>query len=142
MSNIISGRPHTVFALFGLVMGFSLSCIGFSNYDELHKMFSFVDLRLFFTFAGAVALAMAGFAILARGHTLPAKPFHKGTIAGSVLFGVGWAVSGACPGIALVQLGEGQVPALATVLGIASGVWLYRRIRARFLRWDTGGCES
>ncbi len=57
-----------------------------------------------------------------------------------MLFGAGWALSGACPSIALVQLGEGQLAAAFTLAGIFTGNWLYAVARERYLHWDTGSC--
>lgn len=134
-------RYHLLFAIFGLVMGFCLYWIGFADYDEVHRLFIMEDLRLLFTFAGAVVLAGVGFATLARHQSLPPKPLHKGTIPGGILFGIGWAITGACPSIAMVQLGVGKLPALVTIAGIIIGVWIFRNLRARFFNWDTGACD-
>jgi uncharacterized membrane protein YedE/YeeE len=107
-------------------------------------MFMLVDLRLLLTFAGAVALAMGAFLLFPanRRRVLARKPVHKGTIIGGMLFGVGWAVTGACPSIGLVQLGEGRLVAGFTILGIMVGTWAYSWVHRRYLRWDTGACES
>ena len=48
-----------------------------------------------------------------------------GTILGGVLFGLGWVVSGACPGVILAQLGEGKLYALFSLVGVAIGNWAY-----------------
>jgi uncharacterized membrane protein YedE/YeeE len=55
----------------------------------------------------------------------PPRPILKGTLLGGVLFGVGWALSGACPGVAVMQLGEGKLYALFILGGIVLGNWLY-----------------
>jgi uncharacterized membrane protein YedE/YeeE len=68
------------------------------------------------------------------------RPIHRGTLLGGVLFGAGWALSGACPSIALVQLGEGQLAAAFTLAGIFTGNGLYAVARERYLHWDTGSC--
>jgi len=132
---------HIFFGLFGLLMGMSLTFIGFADYGELHRMFIFADLRMLCVFAGAVALSMVGYAVVARGIKLPRKPLHRGSIIGGMLFGLGWAITGACPSIAVVQFGGGHLSAFATMAGIATGVWSYRWAHARFFRWDTGACE-
>lgn len=134
-------RSHFLLGLFGLLMGMSLTFIGFSDFGEVHRMFVFADLRLLLVFAGGVALSMVGFLVLAHGQKLPRKPLHKGSIAGGVLFGLGWAVTGACPSVAVVQLGEGHLPALATMTGIVVGVMSYRWMQNRYFHWDTGACE-
>jgi len=134
-------RSHIFLGLFGLLMGMSLTFIGFADYGEVHRMFVFADLRLLLAFAGAVMLSMVGFAVLAHGKNLARKPLHKGSVPGGILFGLGWAITGACPSVALVQLGEGYLPALATLCGIVAGVWSYRLLQARYFHWDTGACE-
>lgn len=134
------GRPgHVAFGLMGLGMGFTLSEVGFSDYGELHRMFVFADLRLLLAFAGAVAAAMAGFALWCRRDAVPARPIHRGTVPGAVLFGVGWALCGACPAIALVQVGEGQLAAVAVGLGMLAGVRACQALRRRW-SWDSGSC--
>jgi uncharacterized membrane protein YedE/YeeE len=134
-------RAHAFLGLFGLLMGMSLTFIGFADFGELHRMFVFADLRLLLVFAGGVAVSMIGFALLTHGKKMPRKQLHKGTVPGGILFGLGWAITGACPSVAVIQVGEGYLPALATMFGIATGVWAYRWAHARYFRWDTGACE-
>ena len=136
-----SSKYHLIFGVFGLSMGFALARIGFGDYSEVHKLFTLIDLRLLFTFAFAVVIAMLGFQLLARGKSLPQKKIHPGTAIGGVLFGTGWAITGACPSIALVQLGMGYIPAVATGVGIFAGAYLYKKVHARFFRWDAGSCD-
>lgn len=126
--------------LFGVLLGFSLSRIGFSDYDELHKMFVFADWRMFFTFAGGLVLATLMFQVLFRGRFTSSRPIHKGSILGGVLFGLGWALAGGCPSVPLVQLGEGKVVALFTVGGIVSGMLLFRWLQTRYLHWNVTSC--
>ncbi|MBW2463442.1 MAG: YeeE/YedE family protein [Deltaproteobacteria bacterium] len=52
------------------------------------------------------------------------KPLHKGTVIGSVLFGVGWAITGLCPGPIFVGIGEGKLYALVTLAGVFAGTTL------------------
>ena len=127
---------------FGVLLGFSLSRIGFSSYDELHKMFVFEDWRMLFTFAGALGLATLMFQVVLRKRFTVQRPIHKGTLLGGVLFGLGWALAGGCPSIPLVQLGEGKVLALFTIAGIVTGIVIFRWMQRRYLHWDTGSCAS
>ena len=53
------------------------------------------------------------------------KSLHRGTVIGGVIFGLGWGISGACPGTVLAQLGEGKVLAVFTFTGIIAGTYLY-----------------
>ncbi|MBP9114279.1 MAG: YeeE/YedE family protein [Polyangiaceae bacterium] len=126
----------------GLLLGFSLSRIGFSSWDEVHKMFVFSDLRLFLTFIAAVVILAVAWPIARkfRSGRMGNRPIHKGTIIGGALFGIGWAVSGACPAIGLVQIGEGQLGALWTLAGILLGNWLYSVVHERYFRWSAASC--
>ena len=135
-----STRQHLWYALFGLFMGRVLSLVGFTDFSQVHSMFVFQDFRLLFMFAATVAITMAGFALFARRSNIPKKALNKGTIPGSLLFGAGWAITGSCPSIALVQLGEGKLIALVTIAGILAGVWTYRKLAAGGMKLDTGVC--
>jgi len=138
---LTSFQQHLRLGLLGMIMGIVLSYIGFTDFGEVHKMFLFADLRLLLTFAGAVLFAMFFFNFLMEGLPPAKKPLHPGTIPGSILFGIGWAITGSCPGIALVQFGQGQAPTVFTIFGIFFGVWFYRQVHRRFFRWDAGSCN-
>jgi len=135
-----TAQQHIWYGVFGILMGGTLSLVGFTDFSEVHGMFTFSDFRLLFLFAATVALTMAGFGLLARNANIPKKSFNKGTVPGSILFGAGWAITGSCPSIALVQLGEGKFIAVVTLLGIMFGVWGYRKLAAGGMQLDTGVC--
>lgn len=133
---------HAQLSALGIAFGFALSFIGFSDWGEVHRMFTFQDLRLVLVFGGAVTVNAIALNLLVKdARRVHPKPLHRGTIIGGVLFGLGWALCGACPSIVLVQLGEGQVPALATLVGVLAGTSLYGAVHARWFRWDSGGCD-
>ena len=127
-------------ALMGLGLGLSLHFIGFTDYDQIFQMFVFDDLRLFLTFAGAVGIGMIGLQTVARKQKLPHQTIHKGVIPGAVLFGIGWALTGGCPGVVLTQIGEGKWVALFTFVGILVGSFIYKLVHAKYFRWDRGSC--
>ncbi len=138
---LTSTQMHLRSALMGLLMGLTLSFIGFTDFSEVNKMFLFSDLRMLLTFAGAVIFATVFFRYFVEGMPSFRKPMHPGVVPGSFLFCAGMAITGSCPTNAHVQLGEGQVVAVFTALGILAGVWLYRRVHRRFFRWDSGSCS-
>lgn len=135
-------RMYLSYGLMGGLMGYVIGRIGFGDYDELHSMFILEDLRMLYAFAGAVALSLLGFIVLARRIPKQEKFFQPGTIPGSMLFGFGWAVCGACPSMVFIQLGAGKIPAVMTMVGIVLGVYLHKKAHARYFRWDTGSCVS
>lgn len=134
---------HVRLGIFGLALGATLGWVGFADYGEVFKMFTFEDFRLLLTFAGAVGGGFIGFATLGkiRGN-LPKYRVHRGSIIGGLLFGAGWALTGACPTIVLVQIAEGKILAVATVIGIFVGVRLYQALNARVLHIESSGCEA
>ncbi|MFE5186415.1 YeeE/YedE thiosulfate transporter family protein [Streptomyces sp. NPDC056628] len=122
----------------GLTLGYTVSNIGFGDYTELNRMFTFQDLRMFLSFAGAVVIIVCAFALL-RVRRTPGR-IHAGVIPGAVLFGTGWAISGGCPAIPIVQVASGYLPALVTILGVTVGIRLCRWANARYFHLDRGSC--
>lgn len=112
----------------GLLLGFTVSRLGFTDYAELHRMLVFRDLRLLWAFAVAVGLLIVSFAVLRRRLNLAPVRFHSGILPGAVAFGVGWAVTGACPGVVLAQLGQGTAPAVVSFVGILLGSAIAARV--------------
>ena len=139
MNNTTFG-DYFIHILFGIGMGLTLSLGGLSDFEQIHTLFILQNIPMLLVFCGAIGLTMLGFFTLFRGREIVKKTYNGGTIPGSIMFGVGWAMTGACPSIALVQLGEGKFGALLTIFGIVTGVWIYRAIAAPNFRLDTGIC--
>ena len=59
------------------------------------------------------------------------KPFQKGQIIGGLLFGLGWAITGACPGPLFAQIGTGSTVIIITLLSALYGTWFYGYIREK-----------
>jgi uncharacterized membrane protein YedE/YeeE len=53
------------------------------------------------------------------------KKFQKGYIYGGLLFGFGWAITGACPGPLFAQIGSGSTVVIITLLSAIAGTWTY-----------------
>jgi uncharacterized membrane protein YedE/YeeE len=126
----------------GVGFGYALSRVGFSSWDAVHAMFTFGDFNLVIAFAVALAVLAPAWLVvrkLTHSRWLP-RPIHKGTLAGGLLFGAGWAISGACPSIAAVQVGEGQLGGLFTIAGMVAGNFLYSVAHERWFRWSTNSC--
>lgn len=60
---------------------------------------------------------------------LTPKPFNKGQIYGGLMFGLGWALTGACPGPLFAQIGTGATVILVTLLSAIAGTWTYGKFR-------------
>jgi uncharacterized protein len=134
----LTSRRLTGFAV-GVVFGVALSWTGMSSPDVIRDALLFNDSYLYLMFAAAVATAFVGIRVL-RARRVRAlltgeavswnvdrpQPRH---IWGSLLFGVGWAISGACPGPIATQIGQGIAWSLFTLAGVVIGIALFLRTR-------------
>jgi hypothetical protein len=59
------------------------------------------------------------------------KTFDKGKIYGGLLFGFGWAITGACPGPLFAQIGTGALVVGVTLLSAIGGAWMYGYFKSR-----------
>lgn len=133
-----------LFLVLGTAFGFVLSRSGAADYDFIQRMFLFQSFQLYGIIGSAVALTAPGLWLLKRhGRTIAGrpiaielKPFTRGTVIGGVLFGVGWSITGMCPGPIFVNIGEGKLYALAALAGALTGAALfgiaYDRVRVPF----------
>lgn len=62
---------------------------------------------------------------------LTPKKFNKGNIYGGLLFGLGWAVTGACPGPLFAQIGSGTSVMIVTLIFAIAGTWVYGLLREK-----------
>jgi uncharacterized membrane protein YedE/YeeE len=130
------------YVLWGAGFGFLLHQARVTDYDAILGMFLFRDFHLMGVMGGAIATAALGLWVVRRrarsspnGEPTenPQRVLNGGVVAGSLIFGGGWALCGACPGTALAQLGEGKVYAPATIAGMLLGTLAYGIWRSRGL---------
>jgi hypothetical protein len=136
----------------GMVFGFLLSRAGATTYDYYAQLFLFEDFRLLVVMATAGAVGVVGIAILkwlrpkalvgGQALSFAGKPFKPGLVGGSLLFGVGWGLAGACPGTALAMMGEGKLGALFTVGGLLLGTYAYGALQSFKARQRQRGSQS
>ena len=125
--------------LSGLIFGLGLLLSGMSNPAKVQGFLDITrtwDPSLAFTMAGAIGVAMPSFFwAQQRSRTWLGLPLalpvnsrvDRRLVLGSVLFGIGWGLSGICPGPALVGLGGGFLPAMVFVAGFCGGILAFNR---------------
>ncbi len=59
------------------------------------------------------------------------RPFNKGLLIGGFIFGLGWAITGACPGPLYAQIGTGATVVIVTLLSSIAGTWVYGYFREK-----------
>ena len=118
--------------LCGTLFGIALSKGRASDFDTIQNMFLLRDFQLYGVIAVGSGLVMLLLYCVRKFQlrTISGEPIHivqklcnRGTFWGSVIFGIGWSLTGGCPGTFLVMLGEGKALALATIAGILVGTW-------------------
>jgi uncharacterized membrane protein YedE/YeeE len=62
---------------------------------------------------------------------ISSKEFNKGQIYGGLIFGLGWAITGACPGPLFAQIGTGATVIAVTLLSAIAGTWVYGYFREK-----------
>lgn len=112
--------------LTGVLFGFALHRAGFSRCGIVMRGLAFKDFTMLKVMLTAITVGMVGAAVLATffpeyAH-LKVKPLYVGgVVLGGLIFGVGMAIAGYCPGTALVGLGGGLRDGLLAVLGGLTG---------------------
>jgi uncharacterized membrane protein YedE/YeeE len=129
-----------LYVAFGTAFGWVLSRSGAADYDFIQGMFLLTNFQLYGIMGTAVLVTAPGLWLLKRrGRTVRGaalvvkpKPRHPGNMLGGALFGVGWSITGMCPGPILVNLGEGKLYALGALAGALAGAALFGVLYERF----------
>jgi uncharacterized protein len=116
----------------GMAFGFLVTGSGFGNYTTIHQALLLRSWYLFAVFGSAVAVAAIGLALLRRTGTtwyggplrLPHAPARRRHVYGAAIFGVGFGLTGACPGTAVAVVATGGLGGLLVLAGLVSGMWL------------------
>ncbi len=130
----------------GLLFGFFLQKARVLRFEKQVGFLRLRDMTIIKFMFSAVVVGMAGVYLLKHFGVLSLGPkaVHLGgQIAGGLLFGIGWAVAGYCPGTSVGAVGEGRVHALAVVLGMVAGAAAYAEVHGFFkktvLTWGSLG---
>lgn len=123
----------------GLVFGVGLALSRMARPEVVLDFLQFKDLGLLLVMAGAAgvtgltvvgATRLGGAAPLTgQSYGRRLKSFDRNVLAGGVVFGVGWGLSGICPGAAYASLGVGNLPILWGIGGMFAGAYVQGRLR-------------
>lgn len=110
------------------------------SWFRIQEMFRLQSFHMYGVIGSAVLVGMISIWIIKRFriktiHGEPIvfhqKPFNKGNIYGGLLFGFGWALTGACPGPLFAQIGTGTLVIIVTLASAIAGTWVYGYFRDR-----------
>jgi uncharacterized membrane protein YedE/YeeE len=122
------------YILVGIFFGILLVKGEVISWFRIQEMFRFQSFHMYGVIGSAVLTGMISILLLKKFHVkalngesivFPVKKFSKGNIYGGLLFGFGWAMTGACPGPLYAQIGTGAVVVIFTLLSAIAGTWVY-----------------
>ena len=106
-----------------------------ASWFRIYEMFQFGSFHMYGIMGSALAIGIIGVQLIKRKNIKPMdggemrlQPKDKGFsryMIGGIIFGLGWSLSGACPGPMYVLAGAGYFPILIVILGALLGTFLY-----------------
>ena len=127
------------YLLVGILFGITLSKTEVISWYRIYEMFKLQSFHMYGVIGSAVAIGVVIMYLFKKGslRTLHGKeiivePKKKGVprnLFGGIIFGLGWALGGACPGPMYILLGKGVVSILVVLLGAHLGVFLYHAVK-------------
>ena len=124
----------------GILFGFILVKSEVISWFRIQEMFRLQSFHMYGVIGSAVITGMISILLIKKfkvktfsGEEIQIAPrtFDKGQIFGGLLFGLGWAITGACPGPLYAQIGTGFTTVIVTLLSAVLGTWTYGRISHR-----------
>lgn len=128
------------FTIAGILFGILLVKSEVISWFRIQEMFRLQSFHMYGVIGSAVATGIISVWLIKKfnkksidGETikLDDKKFNKGQIYGGLLFGLGWALTGACPGPLYAQIGTGATVIIVTLLSAIAGTWLYGFFREK-----------
>jgi uncharacterized protein len=111
-----------------------------SSWFRIQEMFRLQSFHMYGVIGSALLVGMISVWIIKRFNlksidaeaiTFPVKHFHKGQIFGGLLFGFGWALTGACPGPLFAQIGAGFSVVIVGLFSAIAGTWVYGVLQSK-----------
>ncbi|SKB74224.1 DUF6691 family protein [Daejeonella lutea] len=122
------------FMIVGILFGIVFVKAEIISWFRIQEMFRLQSFHMYGIIGSAVVVGMISVFLIKKfniktlnGETIifRDKIFSKGQIYGGLLFGLGWAVTGACPGPLFAQIGTGATVVIMTFLSALAGTWVY-----------------
>ena len=135
-----SGLANLKYLVVGLLFGIVFVKAEIISWFRIQEMFRLDSFHMYGVIGSAVVVGLISVQLIKRfniktlqGETVHIAPktFNKGQIYGGLIFGLGWAITGACPGPLFAQIGSGFAAVLVTLLSAIAGTWLYGYFRDR-----------
>lgn len=126
------------YGIAGILFGIILVKSEVISWFRIQEMFRLQSFHMYGVIGSAVVVGMISVLLIKKfkiksmeGEQIKLEPkkFNKGQVYGGLIFGLGWAVTGACPGPLFAQIGTGATVIIVTLLSAIAGTWVYGRFR-------------
>jgi uncharacterized membrane protein YedE/YeeE len=126
------------YLIVGISFGFIFVKAEIVSWFRIQEMFRFQSFHMYGVIGSAVIVGMISVWIIKKFKiksiqgepiVIQDKTFNKGQIYGALIFGFGWALTGACPGPLFAQIGTGATVISITLLSAILGTWVYGYFR-------------
>jgi uncharacterized protein len=126
------------YAAVGIVFGIVFVKAEVISWFRIQEMFRLQSFHMYGLIGTAIVVAMILVALIKKfkvktiyGEPIVFHPkkFNKGQIIGGITFGLGWALTGACPGPLFAQIGTGAFVVAIVILSAIAGTWVYGYFR-------------
>jgi len=128
------------YAAAGLLFGIILVKAEVISWFRIQEMFRLQSFHMFGVIGSAVTVGIISVWLIKKFKIrtiynepieFVSKKFNKGNIYGGLIFGFGWAITGACPGPLFAQIGTGATVIVITLLSAIVGTWVYGYFREK-----------
>ena len=128
------------YVLLGASFGIILVKSEVISWFRIQEMFRLQSFHMYGIIGSAIVVAAISIALIKRyqwksveGKTpvIAEKKFSWGNVIGGLIFGLGWAITGACPGPLFAQIGSGFLVVGITLLFAIAGTWVYGLVREK-----------
>ncbi|QFG53355.1 DUF6691 family protein [Chryseobacterium sp.] len=126
------------YLLVGIFFGIVFIKAEVISWFRIQEMFRLQSFHMYGIIGSAILVAMASIFLIKKFRVKTVygeeiifhdKKFNKGQIYGGLIFGFGWALTGACPGPLFAQIGTGATAVAVTLLSAIAGTWIYGYFR-------------
>ena len=128
------------YAAVGIAFGIILVKAEVISWFRIQEMFRLQSFHMYGVIGSAVVVGIISVWVIKKlqvktiyGEKIEFHPreFNKGQLYGGLMFGLGWAITGACPGPLFAQIGTGATVIAVTLLSAVAGTWVYGYFREK-----------
>ena len=131
-------KRNIKYLIIGMLFGIVLVKSEVVSWFRIQEMFRLQSFHMYGIIGSAIVVGLISVLLIRHFQpktlsgeviVIPVKKFHCGNVYGGLIFGLGWAITGACPGPLFAQIGSGFAVIIVTLLSAIAGTWVYGLLR-------------